>query len=224
LPDRPMRIQVYPNVPRAVGLGGSAALAVAVIRAVDEHFGVGLSDEQVCTLAFECEKIAHGTPSGIDNTVATYGRTLLYRRGEPTYVRPLELSEPLPLVVALSGEESLTAKMVTRVRQARERNPGLYDRVFDEIDTLALEGVQAVENNDLQQLGELMNVCQGQLNALGVSTWELEELIQVARTNGAAGAKLTGGGGGGAVVALCPDDPGRVREAISRAGYQTVEV
>jgi hydroxymethylglutaryl-CoA reductase len=222
--ERNLRIQVYPNVPRAMGLGGSAALAVAVIRALDSHLKLNLGDDDIRDLSYECEKVAHGTPSGIDNTVATYGRTLLYKRGEPTLVKPLELSRPLPLVIGLSGVESLTAKMVARVRRAWQHNKRLYDRIFDEIDALALQGVEAIGDEDWVQLGELMNVCQGQLNALQVSSWEIEELIQVARDNGALGAKLTGGGGGGSMIALCPYDPGRVIRAIQHAGYQAMEV
>ena len=222
--DRRMRIQVFPSVPRAMGLGGSAALAVAVIRALDRHCKLNLSDEQICALAYECEKIAHGTPSGIDNTVATFGTPILYRRGEPPVVEPLNLEQPLPLVIGLSGTESLTAKMVARVREAWQRNRALYERIFDEIDALTLHAVKALAANDLPQLGELMNICQGQLNALQVSSWEVEELLQVARDNGALGAKLTGGGGGGSVIALCPDCNERVVRAMRAAGYQAMEV
>ncbi|HEY9513124.1 MAG TPA: hydroxymethylglutaryl-CoA reductase, degradative, partial [Rhodanobacter sp.] len=199
--DRPLQIEAYPCVPRAMGLGGSAALAVAVIRALDSHCKLNMSDEAICELAFACEKIAHGTPSGIDNTVATYGRPLLYQRGTPPLVHTLTLREPLPLVIGMSGTESLTARMVARVHQAWERNHALYERIFDEIDTLTLHALAALEAHDVAQLGELMNICQGQLNALQVSSSQIEELVQLARDNGAVGAKLTGGGGGGSVIA-----------------------
>ncbi|HET6631383.1 MAG TPA: hydroxymethylglutaryl-CoA reductase, degradative [Rhodanobacteraceae bacterium] len=224
LSERPLRIQVYPNVPRAMGLGGSAALAVAVIRALDRHCKLSLSDDDICQLAYECEIVAHGTPSGIDNTVATYGKPLLYRRGDPPLVQPLELPRPLPLVIGMSGIESLTAKMVGRVRSAWQRNRELYERIFNEIDALTLQGIEAIRADDMAQLGELMNVCQGQLNALQVSSWEIEELVQIARDNGAAGAKLTGGGGGGSIIALCPDGSEGVIRAIHAAGYQAMEV
>ncbi|HET6587136.1 MAG TPA: hydroxymethylglutaryl-CoA reductase, degradative [Oleiagrimonas sp.] len=224
LTDRALDIRVYPNVPRAMGLGGSAALAVAVIRALDQHCRLSLGEADITQLAFECEKIAHGTPSGIDNTVATYGKPLLYQSGNPPQVTTLELDEPLPLVIGLCGTESLTAKMVARVRRAWENNKALYERVFDEIDMLTLHALDALKTHDLAQLGELMNICQGQLNALQVSSWELEELMQIARDNGATGAKLTGGGGGGAMIALCPDGTGRVIQAMHDAGYQAMEV
>src|SRR5690606_16385125 len=84
-----MRIEVFPDVPRGVGLGGSAALAVAIIRALDLHFRLGLSDAEVNELAALSEQIAHGSPSGIDNTLATYGEPLVYRRGPPPMVELL---------------------------------------------------------------------------------------------------------------------------------------
>ena len=224
LDDRPMKLEIFPSVPRAMGLGSSAAVAVAIIRALDRRYRLGLDDNEVNALAYECEKVAHGTPSGIDNTLATYGRCLLFKKGEPPARRYLDVKQPIPLVIGMSGVESLTAKMVARVGAAWEKNPQLYERIFNEIDSLALQGVEAVEGGDLEQLGELMNVCQGLLNALQVSCWELEEMIQIARDNGALGAKLTGGGGGGSFIAVCPEDSARVIHALNEAGYRAMEV
>jgi hydroxymethylglutaryl-CoA reductase len=224
LTDRDLRIEVFPDVPRGMGLGGSAAIAVAIIRALDRHFGLGLSDAEVNELAYLSEEIAHGQPSGIDNTLATYGKPLLFRRGNPPLVEPLQLREPLHLVVGLTRAEGLTAKTVGHVREARDRNPRLYEKIFDDIDALVLQGVAAIRDHDVAALGELMNVCQGLLNALQVSTPELERLIGIARGAGALGAKLTGGGGGGAMIALCGDDGARVTAAIERQGFRAIPV
>jgi hydroxymethylglutaryl-CoA reductase len=224
LTERSMRIEVYPEIPRAMGLGGSAAVAVAIIRALDRHFELGLSDDEVNDLAFRCEKVAHGTPSGIDNTVATFGQPLLYRKGDPPRIDPLVFPEPITFVIGMTGVESLTAKMVARVREGREKNGDVYNTIFKGIDALTLQAIDAIKKMDLPRLGELMNVCQGLLNGLQVSSWELEELIQIARENGALGAKLTGGGGGGSMIALCPDNPAQVMEAMRAAGYQAMEV
>lgn len=224
LRDRNMCIKVYPHVPRAMGLGGSAALAVAVIRALSNHYKLNLSDNDVNGLAFESEKIAHGTPSGIDNAMATYGRFMLYKKSDPVTVRHLNVPRPIPIVIGISGVESLTAKMVARVGDAWRKNKSLYERIFNEINDLSLQGAKAIEAYDLETLGELMNICQGLLNALQVSSWELEELIQIARHNGALGAKLTGGGGGGSMIAVCADAASseRVAEAIRRSGYKAL--
>jgi hydroxymethylglutaryl-CoA reductase len=222
--DRSMRIEVFSEIPRAMGLGGSAAVAVAIIRALDRHFALGLSDDEVNSLAFQCERVAHGTPSGIDNTVATYGRPLLYRAGDPPLIEPVELPEPITLVIGMTGVESLTAKTVARVREGHERNRDVYDTIFRGIDALTMQALEAIKRLDLERLGELMNVCQGLLNGLQVSSWELEELIQIARENGALGAKLTGGGGGGSMIALCPDNAAKVVSAMQDAGYQAMTV
>lgn len=218
-----MRIEVFPDVPRGVGLGGSAALAVAIIRALDLHFGLKLDDAEVNDLAALSEQIAHGSPSGIDNTLATYGRPLVYRRGTPPLVETLNVPGPLSIVVGLTGSEGLTARTVANVAEARRRNPKLYEKIFDDIDALVLQAVVAIQDNDTATLGDLMNVNQGLLNALQVSTPELERLIGVARSAGALGAKLTGGGGGGAMIALCRDgdDARTVRKAIETEGFRT---
>ncbi|MCB0314500.1 MAG: mevalonate kinase, partial [Calditrichaeota bacterium] len=206
--------------PRAMGLGGSAALAVAIIRALSAHYKLDLSDEQVNDLAYRSEQIVHGTPSGIDNTMATYGKFILFKKGDPPLMKHLEVPQPIPIVIGITGVESLTAKMVANVRRAWEKNKMMYDKIFSEMNALTLRAVKAVKNYDLATLGDLMNINQGLLNALQVSSWELEELIQIARNSGALGAKLTGGGGGGAMIALCPEHPERVADAMRKAGYR----
>ena len=224
LAGRPMTIEVFPNVPRAMGLGGSAALAVSVVRALDTHFRLGLVPEEVNAHAFECERAAHGTPSGVDNTVATYGATMLFRArpGANAECTELPLGKPLPLVVGISGKESLTAKSVARVAAAWQRNRVRYEGIFDQMDILARAAADAVRDGALADLGELMNLCHGYLSALQVSSPELEALVHIARQNGAAGAKLTGGGGGGAAVALCMDGGEGVAAAFEKAGYEAL--
>jgi hydroxymethylglutaryl-CoA reductase len=224
LKSRAMRIEVYSEIPRAMGLGGSAAVAVAIIRALDAHFELGLSDNDVNRFAFRAEEVAHGTPSGIDNTVATFGRPILYRAGTPPEMEELYFAQPIRFVIGITGSESLTARTVARVRVARDKNRPVIDRVFRGIDALTGQALAAIKRHDLERLGDLMNVCHGLLNSLQVSSWELEELIQIAREHGALGAKLTGGGGGGSMIALCPEDSERVIQAMNASGYQAFEV
>lgn len=222
LSDQDMTLEVAPTVPRAMGLGGSSAIAVAIIRALSDHYSLSLTDERVNELALESEKIAHGNPSGVDNTVATYGKAMLFKKGAPPVVKPVTVAGPMTIVVGMTGVESLTATTVRRVETAWKSQPERYERIFDEMDALALEGAEAMAAGDWVTLGALMNVCQGYLNGLQVSCVELEELIQIARDNGALGAKLTGGGGGGAMIALCPDTSEQVVEAMQRAGYRAL--
>jgi len=220
LHDENMQIEVFPHVPRAMGLGGSASLAVAIIRALISHYEISMDNEKINRLAYESEKIVHGSASGIDNTMATYGQFLFFRKGEPPFMQAIEIEKPIRLVIGLTWVESLTAKMVAKVKGAWERNKRLYNHIFRETDILVRQGVEAIKRYDLEQVGELMNINQGLLNALQVSSHELEELVDIARSNGALGAKLTGGGGGGAIIALCPENAEKVATAIKNAGYR----
>jgi hydroxymethylglutaryl-CoA reductase len=221
---RSMRIEVFSEIPRAMGLGGSAAVAVAIIRALDRHFELGLSDDAVNGLAFQCECIAHGTPSGIDNTVATFGQPLVYKKGASPSFQPLHLTQPIAMIVGMTGVEGSTAEMVARVREGRRRNRTFYDSVIQEIDSITVQALEALDSNDLVLLGDLMNTNHGFLRRIGVSSRELEELIRIALSHGACGAKLTGGGGGGSMIALFPDGGNGVVEAMQNAGYRAMEV
>ncbi len=223
LTGRHMLIEVMPHLPRAVGLGASAALAVAVIRALSAAFGLRLTDEFVNNLAFECEKDAHGTPSGIDNTVATYGAAVKYQNTGQARFEELRMPEPLPLVVGITGKESLTAQTVAQVHSAWQSHPERYEGIFDQIASLTEAGVAAIAAANFTELGQLMNLCHGYLNALQLSTPNLEALIHIARENGALGAKLTGGGGGGSMIALCPNSQEQVAEAMRAAGFQALQ-
>jgi hydroxymethylglutaryl-CoA reductase len=224
VPAAGLRVDVFSDLPRASGLGASAAFAVAVIRAVAASFDVRLSDAAVSELAFECEQIVHGTPSGIDNTVATFGRPILFRKpdsGGPEFSEIIT-PHPIPIIIGLSGVNSLTSNTVGLVRSAWQRNPKLYDPIFTQIDGLVLAGVDALRRGDIVQLGELMNINQGLLNALQVSSPEIEELVAIARRSGALGAKLTGGGGGGAMIAVAePGGTEPIIAALRGAGYTT---
>lgn len=220
----PMRIEVIPNLPRAMGLGGSAAAAVAIVRALDRRLGLNLSNQQVNELAFEAEREAHGNPSGIDNSVATFGDMVLFRRGDPPLMRALKSGNPLRFVIGVTGVESLTARMVGGVRRRWERSRRLYNRLFDQIDQVTVRAIDAIRASRLETLGEMMNQCQDLLSELQVSSPEIDELVKVARDKGALGAKLTGAGGGGSVIALCPDNAETVAQAFRDAGFEAMEI
>ena len=221
LSNKDMTIEVFPDIPRGMGLGGSAAIAVAIIKGLSNHYNLALSDDEVNRMAFESEKIAHGNPSGIDNIMATFGQPIIFRSGETPLIEPLNINDNLSLVLGFARNEGSTAKMVSNVQKGWERNTSIVEKIFDDIDQLVLKSVAAIQDNDFNTLGEMMNLCQGMLNALQVSTPELERLISIAREAGALGAKLTGGGGGGAIVALVHEESS-VAEAIELEGFETL--
>ena len=110
------------------------------------------------------------------------------------------------------------------MRARFERNSALYNTIFDEIDEISIAGAIALRDADYETLGSLMNVCHGLLNAIEVSTPELETMIQIARARGALGAKLTGAGGGGSIVALCPGCEDAVAGALKAAGHSIIRL
>lgn len=220
--ERGFRIHVESRVPAAMGLGSSAAFAVAIVRAFDGLLKLDLSIDRVNEVAFACEKLAHGTPSGIDNTLATYAMPVLYRKSAAPPTRSLSLTEPPPIVVASSGNPGVTREQVAGVKSRAEQAPEYFERIFAEIDSISLAGAEALQSGDYDTLGGLMNLCHGYLNAIGVSTPELEAMVGVARDAGAVGAKLTGAGGGGSIVALCPGRRDAVADALLMQGYDII--
>jgi len=217
-------VAVTSRLPMAMGLGSSAALAAAMARAINQFSQLTLADDEIDRLTFECEKIAHGQPSGIDNTIAVYGQPVLFGRNDSPVMAPLDLEQIPPLVIACSGTRGMTRVQVDGVRTRYDQSPSLYDAVFDEIDKLSIAGATALKTADYDELGAYMNVCHGLLNAIEVSTPELEAMVSLARQHGALGAKLTGAGGGGSIVALCPGISEEVSAALQSAGYQTIEL
>jgi len=219
-----LQMEIQTRLPVAQGLGTSAALAAAMARALNALLGLSLTDDAINRLTFECEKLAHGEPSGIDNTLAVYGQALLFRKNDKPIQRSIKLKRTPPLVIACSGSPGMTLDQVAAVRKRYEHNPSLYDSLFDQIDRLSLAGHEALEAEDYATLGAQMNICHGILNGIEVSTPELETMVALARNHGAIGAKLTGAGGGGSIVALCPGTQDAVSSALRDAGYQTLQI
>lgn len=217
-------ISVDSRLPPGMGLGSSAAVAVAVTRALAHFMDLPLDDARTNAIAFACEKIAHGTPSGIDNTVSTYAEPMLFRNTGSLDITRVEAPPDVPLVIACSSAPGLTSEMVAGVRERYRQVPARYEALFDEMDDLAVQGAALLAEGAYTDLGRLMNICHGLLNAIGISNPELEHMVAVARRYGAAGAKLTGAGGGGSIVAICPDGVEKAATALQHAGYRTLQL
>jgi hydroxymethylglutaryl-CoA reductase len=215
-------IIVNSSLPRGMGLGSSAALAVAITRAVARCTGTDVDDERVNAIAFACEKLAHGTPSGIDNTLSCYGEPMLFQNTGSLEIQTLRLEEFPPLVIGLSHAAGPTHEQVAGVLSRFKQDKKRYDLLFDQMGEISRSGAEALVARQYDVLGRSMNICHGLLNAIEVSTPDLENMIAVARNNGAIGAKLTGAGGGGSIVALCPGTEDAVIEALHQAGYKTL--
>ncbi len=204
------------SVPARAGLGSSAALSVALARALFEVAGEPPGDDTIEAVANAAERCFHGTPSGVDVALATRGGLGLFRRG--TGLAPLA-AEPISIAIGLSGEPRRTADMVARVAAAVDGDTHAADRL-DALGDFARDGADALAQRDLPALGALMNRAHENLASLGVSSPALEALVGAARKAGALGAKLTGAGGGGAVIACAPGREPAVCEAWRALGYE----
>jgi mevalonate kinase len=216
-----MNVRLASSIPVAAGLGSGAAASVALIRSVSTFLGKPLSLEQVSALAFEIEKIYHGTPSGIDNTVVSYAQPVYFIRGQP--VELLKVPIPFTLVIGDTGVRSPTAVSVSQVRAAWHQNQEKYEELFDQAAEIAVHARQAIESGQVEELGPLMDANQLLLEQIGVSSPELDKLIQVAKGAGAWGAKLSGGGRGGNMIALVEVDSAQtIAQALKAAGASRV--
>jgi mevalonate kinase len=220
-PERPaLRVCVEMFLPGSAGLGGSAALSVAMVRAIDAALGLTHDDAAVADIALAAERVFHGNPSGIDSALAASGGLALYRKGTP--LEPLPARRALTLVVSHSGEPGATHSTVASVARQYERDPAKLEQTFDAIEALVLNGKSAIAAGELPHLGQLMILNQKLLVGLLLSTPRLEQMCQAAQDAGALGAKLTGGGGGGCMIALCEDEAAaeRVKAALEALEYE----
>jgi len=202
----PVKVRLESDLPVSMGLGSSAAVAVACARVLLKVANRPATPRDVLGLALEMEREFHGTPSGVDHTVSTLGQPIAYRRAQGqrrSRVRPLKAPRPVKLLVALVGIRSPTSQTVANLRGRTARWPDRYQRLFKEMGQLAKEGAEALEGGDLDALGDAMNANHGLLSAVGISSQGLDEMVHRLRAMGALGAKLTGAGGdGGAVIGL----------------------
>jgi mevalonate kinase len=206
------------NLPGFSGLGASAASSVAIARAIAEEFNLDLSDERINDVAYEAEKAYAGNPSGIDNTAATFGGLIWFKKnlgGGSNTIEQLSIREPVEIVIGNTGIVANTKAMVAGVAERKKQNPEKYGAIFRQAEKLAHEGRKALEEFDLKQVGELMNENHRLLQEIEVSCKELDYLVDLAREQGAFGAKMTGGGGGGCMLALTPGKD--LQEAVAAA-------
>jgi mevalonate kinase len=212
-----LTLTVSSTVPIARGLGSGAAVATAMVRALARHLGREPTPEEVSQLVYHTEVIHHGTPSGIDNTVVAFEQPVYFVRGEP--IKLLQVAKPLWLVIGDTGIASPTRIAVGDVRNGWEQDRPRYEAWFDRIAAIVERAREAIAAGEGSALGPLMDENQQLLEAIDVSSPELETLIDAARQAGAMGAKLCGAGRGGNMVALVsPERAQAVASALREAG------
>lgn len=221
------------TLPAGAGMGSSAALGVAVLRAMDEARGIRRPEQEIFARSLAWEGVFHGTPSGVDNAMATYGGMAVFRKlkeDEPGESRisltPIVPRHKVRLIAGYSGSARVAKGMIESVARQYEKEPERIGKLFDAIASIVSNGKLALEQGDMKGLGQLMTMNHMLLSSLMLSTSELEEMIAAAMGAGALGAKLTGAGGGGCIIALVNSDErhAAVKAALTALGKTVYDV
>jgi mevalonate kinase len=241
LADPDWRITVRSTIPVASGMGSGAAVSAAIVRALvnaaNPQSETGnraprrgnsspqsvMSAAEVSALVYEVEKLHHGTPSGIDNTVIATGRPVYFVRGQPPQTFPI--GRPFWLAIADTGIHCPTKITVGDVRLAWQQQPAHYEALFDRIGAVVEAARSAICAGKAEALGPQMDENHALLQEIGVSCSELDALVAAARAAGAFGAKLSGGGRGGNIIALVTEKTASdVADSLRSAGAVRVIV
>lgn len=226
------------TIPIGAGLGSSASIAVCLAAAVllqvralsgphpdqppDE---ARLQLDRINRWAFVQELIMHGNPSGVDNTVATQGKAVIFQRTEgqrPPMVTPLWDFPELPLLLVDTRQPKSTAHEVAKVAKLKDAHAKLVGTILDAIDEvtksasdmMAEDDFDTTQEDSLRRVGELMNINHGLLVSLGVSHPRLERVRELVDHEGIGWTKLTGAGGGGCSITLLR--PGVASEKVQK--------
>ena len=212
-----LNIKITSTIPVASGLGSGAAVTVALTRALSSHLNFSMNDEEVNAFAYEIEKLHHGTPSGIDNTVITYARPVYFVRGHS--IETFKVGRPFTIVIGDTGISAPTKESVGDVRKLWEVDKAKWENIFDEVGEIVGQARSAIESGKWELLGDLMNTNHELLRKMTVSSPKLDQLVEAARNAGALGAKMSGGGRGGNMIALAlPEMVESVSLALKEAG------
>lgn len=200
-PLEKFNIEIQSTIPPQRGMGSSAAVSAATVRALYKFFNRDLNKDRLTELVNFSETIVHGNPSGIDTAIVVGQEPLYYIKGEPLKIFNFKIDAYL--VVADTGQEGETKFAVSKVKEYIDNNGKKGKEVIEALGTLVRDSKKSIKNNKIDELGDFMNQAQELLSRLGVSNSKINNLVSVSRRNGALGAKLTGGGLGGAVISLC---------------------
>jgi len=210
-------IRISSTIPVASGLGSGAAVSVALLRALSSHLEKQMTDKEVNAFVYEIEKLHHGTPSGIDNTVVTYAQPVYFVKGLPIEI--FRVGRPFTILIGDTGIPAPTRESVGDVQRFWLKDKARWESLFDNIAEISFTARRVIEEGWVKMLGELMDENHALLQQMTVSSPELDTLVEAARSAGALGAKMSGGGRGGNMIALVePETAEAVSASLKEAG------
>ncbi len=195
-------LEIRSEVPIGSGMASSASVSAAISKSIDALFELEMSSQDLLEAVYIFERIRHGKASKTRPACTVLGGAIWVEWFEEDMEAVSLGYKEVPLAIACTGKPSPTKVMIDSVSGLRRLVPSIHDNLIRSISEVVMRGKSALEEGNLKVLGSLMNINQGLLYSLGVSSWEIERIVWEARREGALGAKLSGAGGGGCVVIL----------------------
>lgn len=196
-------IEITSNLPVSAGLGSSAALSVALTKAVADELSLNLSNEEIFELSWNLENLFHKNSSGVDVYVSLYNRPVLYRKSyQRAIIDKISLNIDAKLGIKILRRNESTGDIVNDVREYSIKYPTIFENLKAAYRELFNEAIIALSSGDIMKLAELMNINQSLLRAIGVSNEEVDRTISDMISKGILGAKISGAGRGGAIIGL----------------------
>lgn len=213
-----LNIKIQSDIPQERGMGSSAAVTVAVVRALADLFDLRMTDFQLRVIVNQAEVIAHQSTSGLDTLMTSTFDPVIYRKSQQA--QPFSLDLKAYLIVADSGQAGQTRSAVQHVADQVKRKPVFVEQAMAAIGSFVNQAYALIKEGDVVELGKRMTYNHYYLNQLGVSNSHIDKIVNAAWMAGALGAKLTGGGRGGCVIALADtrEKAEQVAQAMTQAG------
>ena len=197
--DAYIRCRIDSAIPEKRGMGSSAAISIAAIRAVFDYYQAELPHDVLEILVNRAEMIAHMNPSGLDAKTCLSDQPIRFIKNVGFEELAMDLSAYL--VIADTGVYGHTREAIQVVEsKGKEALPFLYA-----LGELTQQAEEAIKARDAVILGEILTKAHGNLKEIGVSSLEADALVNTALQHGALGAKMSGGGLGGCIIALVAD-------------------
>ena len=195
-----MHIIIKSSIPAERGMGSSAAVATALIRALFNYYKTELTEDLLDNFVTISEVIAHGNPSGLDAKVVRSEESVYFIRNKGSEFFSVDL--PGYLVVADTGQQGETGQAVSDVGKLLTDPSTNAERLISDLGILTRDARKQIDEKNLVQLGRVLSKAQENLKDLTVSNKTLDLFVKTAIEQGALGAKLTGGGRGGCMISL----------------------
>lgn len=195
--------KIQSHIPESAGLGSSAALCVATLRAILDEMHMLIDEKRQFEISKLMENYYHGNSSGIDVYMAMYNKPVVYERTDHSIsISDIKLDMGLNLGIKILPRKRSAGEIIRSVREFRDREPQRFRKIEESYRGIFEQAKLAIERKDGDLLAEVMNRNHELLREIGISNEKVERVIREMKDRGVIGAKISGAGDGGAVIGL----------------------